>query len=108
MLVSKCLVVAFQSHGEQAKQGDSDAHDACCRLSECSAVIERGSLDWKERCSEALGVVCWRCTVQPVYRIWASTKDPRAFASALCPCDPAIFCALYYLELSIILKPTES
>lgn len=29
---------------DEAKQGDSDAHDACCRFSDSFAAIERGSL----------------------------------------------------------------
>ena len=37
-----------------AKQGDSDAHDACGQLSEAFAVAEKGLLGWKECCREAL------------------------------------------------------
>ena len=37
-----------------AKQGDSNAHDAYCQLSESSAVTEMGLLGWEECCRETL------------------------------------------------------
>ena len=37
-----------------AKQGDSNAHDAYCQLSESSAVTKRGLLGWEESCRETL------------------------------------------------------
>ncbi len=52
ILYSKRSVVAFQSHGGQAKQGDGDAHGACCQVIELSAVIKRVLLVSKERCHE--------------------------------------------------------
>lgn len=37
-----------------AKQGDSDAHNACYRLSEPTAMIERGLLGWEEPAAKRL------------------------------------------------------
>lgn len=75
----------FEVMAQEAKQGDSNAHDAYYGLSENSANIE--SEVRRERCREAMGI-WWRCTVQPAYKIWATTKDPRAlqdFRRALLP-----------------------
>ena len=57
MLDSKRSVVAFQSHGGQAKQGDGDTHGACCQVRRFSAVIEMVLLLLKERCREFAGDV---------------------------------------------------
>ena len=72
---------------DEAKQGDSDAHDACCRISRFSAAMETESLVSKGRCKRTRGGgVCWRSTKS---RIWASSEDSRSVVYA------AIFCALY-------------
>lgn len=39
---------------EEAKQGDGDAHDACCSLSVYSAINE--SKGMSEGCGEVLGI----------------------------------------------------
>lgn len=65
-----------------AKQGDSDAHDACCRLSEPTAVMERGLLGWEDPAAKA--IVCWRCKMQDArFKIHGPVR-PQNLATRVC------------------------
>ena len=68
-------------------------------------LVEGGSLDWKERCSEALGVVCWRCTVQRGDQVRVGTGSGRLLRNGSRASVPALrflFPTVHTLSISLI------